>query len=173
MARYGWDSIFYTFAGVGLLLLVVWLFLAKDHPQTVTDVSSQTSGRYDGSVHNRPRPSTLELGVTMLQTSGAWALFGCHFLHSVGNFIALSWLPTYLEERWGFANEQPTRAMACAPPPPPPPPPSFVPSFSEGLAAHAYSETRGKLNLTPPPSPLVPGALLDRRSLHPVGCHLR
>lgn len=47
------------------------------------------------------RSETVALMARMLCAPGAWAIFGLHFLHSVGSYIALSWLPTYLEQRWG------------------------------------------------------------------------
>ena len=56
-------------------------------------------------------PETAAMMWRMLASPGAWAIFSLHFLHSVGNYIALSWLPTYLEQHWGLSGQGTSLAM--------------------------------------------------------------
>ena len=57
---------------------------------------------FPAGVASTKRSEAVPLMAQMLLAPGAWAIFSLHFLHSVGSYVALSWLPTYLEQRWGW-----------------------------------------------------------------------
>ena len=104
---FGWATIFYVFAAAGLLLFFAWQRYAADAP------SKGGRGAQASEYRTRQpeRFGAVPLMRQMLLSKPAWAIFGCHFLHSCGSYINLSWLPTYLEQRWGFPAGDTTLAV--------------------------------------------------------------
>lgn len=81
------------YGGGSLLLLLPWLFLAKDSP-VAKDVASD-SNMNEFTVRDAPWRQ-------MLQSKGAWAMFLAHSARNWGNYIALAWTPTFYLEQYGI-----------------------------------------------------------------------
>ena len=132
MVTWGWPAVFYFFTAVGAATLALWVLFARDHPSTPSSpptsqiaavavasrLLSLGNAQADTTTNAQAQhllPSTWQtvqpVMKQMLSSSGAWAVFALHFLHSVGSYIALSWLPTYLQQRWGLAGTSTSLAM--------------------------------------------------------------
>lgn len=104
MTTWGWPNVFYFFSIVGMILLGFWLQLAQDVPSlqvetwdTAATPNVATDSEFNiGVAPVGPHVGThMPSGIVpasvwrpivrqMLSSSGAWAVFVLHFLHSVG-----------------------------------------------------------------------------------------
>ncbi|GAX10422.1 MFS transporter, ACS family, solute carrier family 17 (sodium-dependent inorganic phosphate cotransporter), other [Fistulifera solaris] len=90
-----WRELFYVYGSGSLLLLLPWLFLAKDSPTTSKEGNDFYSNDDQLSIKDAPWKE-------IIQSKGAWAMFLAHSAKNWGNYLALAWTPTFYLEQYGI-----------------------------------------------------------------------
>lgn len=90
-----WRELFYIYGSGSLLLLVPWLFLAKDSPGTNEEKPTSKMSENQFKIREAPWKE-------MVQSKGAWAMFLAHSAKNWGNYLALAWTPTFYLEQYGI-----------------------------------------------------------------------
>jgi ACS family sodium-dependent inorganic phosphate cotransporter len=90
-----WRELFYVYGSGSLLLLLPWLFLAKDNHTTSKEGNDPYSNDSQFSLKDAPWRE-------MIQSKGAWAMFLAHSAKNWGTYIALAWTPTFYLEQYGI-----------------------------------------------------------------------
>ncbi|KXZ55720.1 hypothetical protein GPECTOR_2g1270 [Gonium pectorale] len=110
ISKFGWEWVFYSFAGLAVLWLPFWLpVTTRDKPQLRTPPESPTASRDDDATS----PST-DAGVSSASASSAvaaapdswallrrrevWAICVAQYAQSWGMYGLLNWLPTFFSE---------------------------------------------------------------------------
>eukprot|EP00472_Partenskyella_glossopodia_P007060 CAMPEP_0197520436 /NCGR_PEP_ID=MMETSP1318-20131121/5784_1 /TAXON_ID=552666 /ORGANISM="Partenskyella glossopodia, Strain RCC365" /LENGTH=365 /DNA_ID=CAMNT_0043072001 /DNA_START=70 /DNA_END=1164 /DNA_ORIENTATION=- len=86
--KYGWEMVFYFFGFGGLVWCVLWQVEGEDR---------ETPG---GSGLNA------KLLYKLLEPSPLYAIYFCHFAWNVSVYIAVMWLPTYLENHFNLDSKE-------------------------------------------------------------------
>jgi MFS family permease len=102
----GWRGVFVCFGSLGLVWMVCWYKWFRDDPAEHSQVGPAelaliTAGKPRGESHGTEGKSLRQLA----GNSSAWALCLSYFSNSYGFYFTMSWLPTYLVERFGFQRE--------------------------------------------------------------------
>lgn len=90
-----WRELFYIYGSESLLLLLPWLFLAKDSPSTNEEKPTSKMSENQFKIREAPWKE-------MVQSKGAWAMFLAHSAKNWGNYLALAWTPTFYLEQYGI-----------------------------------------------------------------------
>jgi ACS family sodium-dependent inorganic phosphate cotransporter len=106
-AHFGWQTIFYACATIGLIWNVFYYFLSSSSPE----LHKWTDSR--GTLfHNSYKYAAIELKYILanrpplvnqppvpwkqiVKCGAVWAIITAHFCHNWGLYVMLSWLPTY------------------------------------------------------------------------------
>jgi nitrate/nitrite transporter NarK len=106
MVLWGWRSVFFTFAFVGVIWAAFWYIWYRDTP-------AEFNKRW-GNVMNRAEMDLIDGGrkepkavkavpvARLLRSKNLWILGMSDFMYSYAFWIYLAWLPTYLVEARGF-----------------------------------------------------------------------
>ncbi len=124
---YGWPSVFYLFAVLGLVWCVAWPFVKPEKVSESTLAKQQAHvsalGSIDEPAENKPPEKLAQLQVPWLEffkSPAVWAVTIAHFCFNWGYYTLLAWLPSYFELALGLNVEKssiltliPYVAMTC------------------------------------------------------------
>jgi ACS family sodium-dependent inorganic phosphate cotransporter len=105
MIRFGWPTIFYAYAAVGFVWVLVWWRTAFDRPEEHPRISAAELALLRGA-GEAARPTPAEHGTawrTLLRSPAVWALLLSTCCTNWIFFLFLTWLPTYLVKSQGFS----------------------------------------------------------------------
>jgi len=96
LKSWGWRAIFYVFAGLGGLWLILWWTGAYNKPE---DCRGLSDAELKHIVPSRPliREGIATPWALILRSPAAWAVFALHFSSNWFTYVLMSWLPTYLQ----------------------------------------------------------------------------
>ncbi len=98
VAQFGWESVFYTFGAVGVVLAVFWYAVVRDSPAQHPGVS-ETEHKIIATGIDMKNEARTPLPVAKLVRSTAfWALVINHFCSNWILYVLLSWLPSYFRD---------------------------------------------------------------------------
>lgn len=102
LALWGWRSVFFLFAVLGLLWLPFWWFGARNRPEESPAVSAQ---ELEHITADRPPLATVEAAPwgRLLRLPALWAVWILHFSSNWFSYVMITWLPTYLATERGFS----------------------------------------------------------------------
>ena len=95
LSGWGWRAIFYVFAGLGLLWLVLWWRIASDGVDSGSTSENVEIGGTASTGSPIQPPRTIPWK-QILSSPAAWAIFLLHFSSNWFTYFLMSWLPTYL-----------------------------------------------------------------------------
>lgn len=118
VAQFGWQSVFYVFGAVGIVLAVLWFVIVRDSPAAHPAISD-TERRHIAAGTQPAVGKSTPLPVTKLLASPAfWALVINHFCSNWILYVLLSWMPSYFRDvqhlniaKAGFAAAAPWLSM--------------------------------------------------------------
>lgn len=133
---FGWQSVFYLFAVLGLLWCLAWPLCRPE--QQDSDLPTRMIG--EGSPPPAKRmPPNVPWG-KFLRSPPVWAVIVAHFCYNWGYYTLLAWLPSYFEMALGLNVEKssiltliPYIAMTMMTP--------FVGPVADGLVGRGWSVT--------------------------------
>lgn len=127
---FGWQSVFYLFAILGLLWCLAWPLVKPDQREPGEVKPAQKAPK---------APTNVPWG-KFLRSPPVWAVIVAHFCYNWGYYTLLAWLPSYFEMALGLNVEKsslltliPYIAMTLMTP--------FVGPVADGLAARGWSVT--------------------------------
>lgn len=127
---FGWQSVFYLFAILGLLWCLAWPLVKPDKREPGEVKPAQKAPK---------APTNVPWG-KFLRSPPVWAVIVAHFCYNWGYYTLLAWLPSYFEMALGLNVEKsslltliPYIAMTLMTP--------FVGPVADGLAARGWSVT--------------------------------
>ena len=127
---FGWQSVFYLFAILGLLWCLAWPLVKPD---------TREPGELKPAQKAPKAPTNVPWG-KFLKSPPVWAVIVAHFCYNWGYYTLLAWLPSYFEMALGLNVEKsslltliPYIAMTLMTP--------FVGPVADGLAARGWSVT--------------------------------
>ncbi|KAK9916910.1 hypothetical protein WJX75_008641 [Coccomyxa subellipsoidea] len=127
---FGWPSVFYLFALLGLLWCLAWPLLKPEEADTSVPYSAPPATVSDKAV---------PWGV-FLSSKPVWAIIVAHFCYNWGYYTLLAWLPSFFELSLGLTVESsslltliPYLAMTAMTP--------FVGPVADGLVSRGWSVT--------------------------------
>ncbi len=97
LTSHGWRSVYWLFAGLGLVWAVAWSVWYRDTPEQHRAVSS----RERSLVVAERAAGTHRPGIpwmSVLRSRNVWALCGMYSGYTWGLYFYIQWLPTYLEQ---------------------------------------------------------------------------
>ncbi|TAK51662.1 MAG: MFS transporter [Gammaproteobacteria bacterium] len=96
-ANWGWQAIFYTFGGLGLIWFFAWhravTDTPKEHPRITAEELSHIREGTVPPAAGEPIPWRL-----LLSSKANWAIIINSFCHAWGFYVLLAWLPTYFHQ---------------------------------------------------------------------------
>jgi MFS transporter, ACS family, solute carrier family 17 (sodium-dependent inorganic phosphate cotransporter), other len=102
VAAFGWESVFYVFGAVGLVLAVFWYWIIKDSPSGDPKLSEAERELIAANVDVKNEERTpLPVG-KLLRAVPFWALLINHFCSNWILYVLLSWLPSYFRDVQGM-----------------------------------------------------------------------
>ncbi|MBM3775437.1 MAG: ACS family MFS transporter [Acidobacteria bacterium] len=117
LSLWGWQSVFYLFAGLGVVWLPLWWFGATDGPEASRAVTRQ---ELEHILQARPELPKVESvpWKRLLRLRPLWAVWILHFSSNWFSYVMITWLPSYLtlERNFSLANMALGSALpfACA-----------------------------------------------------------
>jgi MFS transporter, ACS family, glucarate transporter len=105
MGAIGWRAVYPVFAVLGLVWAVAWTAWFRDSPEQHPAVSSNERDYIlatRGTVSSGARVPWTRL----IRSRNIWALCGMYSGYTYGLYFYLTWLPTYLQEGRGVADDQ-------------------------------------------------------------------
>jgi len=133
---FGWQSVFYLFAAMGLLWCLAWPLCRPE--QQDSDLPQRMIGQGTPSPQRRA-PMNVPWG-KFLRSAPVWAVIVAHFCYNWGYYTLLAWLPSYFEMALGLNVEKsslltliPYIAMTVMTP--------FVGPVADGLVNRGWSVT--------------------------------
>ncbi|KAI0241731.1 Sialin [Lamellibrachia satsuma] len=97
----GWPSVFYLFGGATLVMMVIWVVLVSDSPETARKISSEertyimTSLKPEKSADSRKRAMPW---LSFLKSGPLWAIIVANFTSDWGLYTLLTNIPTYIRD---------------------------------------------------------------------------
>ncbi|KAK2186201.1 hypothetical protein NP493_211g02022 [Ridgeia piscesae] len=97
----GWPSVFYLIGGATLVMMVVWVLLISDSPETDRKISSAermyilTSLKPEQSAHSKKRAMPW---LSFLKSGPLWAIIVANFTSDWGLYTLLTNIPTYMKD---------------------------------------------------------------------------
>lgn len=104
VARLGWEWAFYLFGMLGFVWYVVWHFSASRSPETHPSISRGELEHIQADLGAPPEPVEIPWR-RLLSKAPIWAIIINHFCVNWGNYVILSWLPTYVVMELGVDIE--------------------------------------------------------------------
>ena len=104
LSAWGWRSIFYSFAVLGLLWSVVFLVFYRNRPEDEPRVNAAELGHIRGTAASgevSPSGTLLRSNVplrTIFSSPNMWFIAAAYFCFFYGAYFYVSWFPTYLLE---------------------------------------------------------------------------
>lgn len=141
---FGWESVFYLFAALGLLWCLLWPLCQpekqdSDLPRRMLGKPAAGGAAAPAAKAAPSRPTHVPWG-KFLRSGPVWAVIVAHFTYNWGYYTLLAWLPSYFEMALGLNVEKsslltliPYIAMTCMTP--------FVGPVADGLVARGWSVT--------------------------------
>ena len=127
---FGWESVFYLFAVLGLMWCLAWPLVKPD---------TREPGEVKPATKAPKAPTNVPWG-KFLRSAPVWAVIVAHFCYNWGYYTLLAWLPSYFEMALGLNVEKsslltliPYIAMTLMTP--------FVGPVADGLVAKGWSVT--------------------------------
>ena len=127
---FGWESVFYLFAVLGLMWCLAWPLVKPD---------TREPGEVKPATKAPKAPTNVPWG-KFLKSAPVWAVIVAHFCYNWGYYTLLAWLPSYFEMALGLNVEKsslltliPYIAMTLMTP--------FVGPVADGLVAKGWSVT--------------------------------
>jgi sugar phosphate permease len=106
MIRWGWQSVFYNFAIIGLVWSAFWFFWYRDKPSEYREkwggVNQAEIDLIDGGRSKKKAPAKLQFR-TLIKSRNMWFLSLSYPTYCYVIWIYLTWLPAYLVEARGFS----------------------------------------------------------------------
>ena len=106
MVRWGWQSVFFSFAIIGLLWSASWYLWYRDKPseylQKWGGINQAEIDLIDGGRSQKKAPAKLQFR-TLLKSRNMWFLSLSYPTYCYVIWIYLTWLPAYLVESRGFS----------------------------------------------------------------------
>jgi MFS family permease len=106
MVLWGWRSVFYIFALVGIVWAVFWYIWYRDTPAEFNQrwgaVMNQAEMDLIDGGRKEPKAVKAIPVARLLRSKNLWILGMSDFMYSYAFWIYLAWLPTYLVEARGF-----------------------------------------------------------------------
>jgi ACS family sodium-dependent inorganic phosphate cotransporter len=131
---YGWPSVFYLFAALGLVWVLAWPFVKPERREL----------KAGGLAPAPPAEGEARVPVpwgAFLRSVPVWAIICAHFCYNWGYYTLLAWLPSYFELSLGLNVQRsslltliPYLAMTAMTP--------FVGPVADGLVANGWPVTR-------------------------------
>jgi len=101
MEVWGWQAVFYFFAGLGFVWTFVWLAYSKENPADHKGVNEEELREIESG-------QIAEAGTTLetapIRSSAVWGLTIAYFGFTYTYWIFINWLPTYLVNERGFTT---------------------------------------------------------------------
>jgi len=104
VTSFGWPWAFYAFAAFGLVWWAAWQPLTTSRPELHPRVSEAELRELAAESPTTPAAATPPMGA-LLSSTAVWAIVVGHFCSNWGTYVMLSWVPTYLLERFGVPFE--------------------------------------------------------------------
>ena len=101
MTRFGWRSVYWIFAVLGLAWALGWWIWFRDSPDTHRSVQADELGQIRAHRAETSHGAGIPLG-TLLTSRNVWALCGMYSGYTWGLYFYIQWLPTYLEQARGL-----------------------------------------------------------------------
>lgn len=100
---YSWQTIFYSFAFLGPIWVVVWLMLGKDRPELHPGITKAELDyiKAGGAQKTGAEAATLASG-DVYGNKNVWGATLAYFCYNYVFYLLLTWLPTYLANGRGF-----------------------------------------------------------------------
>lgn len=103
VAHYGWQSIFYVFGSVGIVLAAFWFLIVKDTPALYPKISDSEKAFISAGVQAKTgAPPPLPFA-ELLRAAPFWALVFNHFCSNWILYVLLAWLPSYFRDVQGMS----------------------------------------------------------------------
>lgn len=135
---FGWQSVFYLFAVLGLLWCLAWP-LCKPEKNDADSPIIRSGVNAPAVQPPRRMPANVPWG-KFLKSAPVWAVIVAHFCYNYGYYTLLAWLPSYFEMALGLNVEKsslltliPYIAMTLMTP--------FVGPVADGLVNRGWSVT--------------------------------
>jgi len=103
--RWGWEYIFYWFAGIGGVWSVFWLIFGASSAEGSRFITADELA-YIKSHQRSSAPKEQDPWRSLLRSSAVWSVIINAFCGNWGFYILLAWLPTYMEEELNFNLKQ-------------------------------------------------------------------
>eukprot|EP00977_Amphora_coffeiformis_P010164 scaffold2363_cov159-Amphora_coffeaeformis.AAC.26 len=106
-----WRQLFYAYGGFGLALLLPWLLVAKDGPDSANSnnspVSTTTLAPADKPVSMSNFDSAIQIfkdapWSDFIRSKASWAMLLAHCSKNWGLYNTLAWMPTFYAEQYGI-----------------------------------------------------------------------
>lgn len=91
IANYGWQAMFLTIGGTGLVWLILWAFVVRDDRPNTTALASARAGA-----------ATVTLG-SILSSPVVWGAMIVNFCYGYFTFFCMQWMPDYLHAQRGLS----------------------------------------------------------------------
>jgi len=95
VARFGWEWAFYSFGILGFIWYVFWHTRVSRSPETHPTISKRELEHIQADLGAPPPPVAIPWRL-LLSKAPIWAIIVNHFCVNWGNYVILSWLPTYV-----------------------------------------------------------------------------
>lgn len=103
VAEWGWESVFYVFGAIGLVLAVFWYLIVRDSPEKHPGVSEAEHQEIAAGVDVSATAERTPLPVgKLVRAIPFWALVINHFCSNWILYVLLSWLPSYFRDVQGL-----------------------------------------------------------------------
>ncbi len=105
MVNYGWQSAFYWAGGLGVLIAILWFWLATDRPDEHPRVNAGEAAliRAHAPVPSEPQAATPVPWKAFIRTSSVWWLVLSYTCFGYVAYVYLSWFYLYLVEVRNFS----------------------------------------------------------------------
>ncbi|XP_059615178.1 vesicular glutamate transporter 1-like [Phlebotomus argentipes] len=101
--RFGWQSVFYVFGGIGCVWLVAWFLIVRAGPECDPFISDQEREYIERSIGDPNEKRNIKHPWKAIFTSAAvWAIVASNFAENWGFYTLLTQLPTFLKDTLGF-----------------------------------------------------------------------
>ena len=101
-----WRQLFYVYGSVGLVLLLPWLLIAKDGPDSGENSVDMTSTLPNGDTTSRMDEAIQAFKDApwsdFVRSKACWAMMLAHCSKNWGLYNTLAWTPTFYAEQYGI-----------------------------------------------------------------------
>ncbi|MGQ0700693.1 MAG: ACS family MFS transporter [Panacagrimonas sp.] len=118
VAQFGWESVFYVFGAVGIVLAIFWFIAIHDSPARHPGISEAECAHIAAGLSAATAERTPLPVAKLLKAPAFWALVVNHFCSNWILYVLLSWMPSYFRDvqglnlaKAGFAAAAPWLSM--------------------------------------------------------------